>query len=76
MEIYLEGRESTMHTCYNCKVGTMYPPADQHPAYLQCSSCLAIELTYIPQEFQEEMHTVAAGESDDTDIIAVFGGYG
>lgn len=50
------------------------PPPDQHPAYVQCSSCLAIELTYMPQEYQEEMHTVFTG--GDIDIIAVFGGYG
>jgi PBSX family phage terminase large subunit len=64
------------HTCYNCKVGNMYPPPDQHPAYLQCNACLAMELTYVPQEFQEEMHKVVTGEETDTDIIAVFGGYG
>ena len=64
------------HTCYNCKVGTMQIPPDQHPAYIQCNSCMAIELTYMPQEYQEEMHTVRSDGEDDTDIIAVFGGYG
>jgi PBSX family phage terminase large subunit len=64
------------HTCYSCKVGTMREPVDHHPAYLQCDSCLAIELTYIPQDYQEDMHMVKTGEDDDTDIIAVFGGYG
>lgn len=64
------------NTCQNCKVGTLLPPQDQHPSYLQCSSCLAIQLTYIPQDYQEDMHQVRNGESDDTDIIAVFGGYG
>lgn len=65
-----------MHTCYSCKVGRMRPPSDQHPAYLQCDSCLAIELTYVPMEYQEEMHKVRTGTDTDTDIIAVFGGYG
>lgn len=65
-----------MHTCHNCKVGIMRVPADQHPSYIQCDSCNAIELTYVPMEFQEEMHTVKTGGDDDTDIIAVFGGYG
>lgn len=65
-----------MHTCYNCKVGSMLPPADSHPSYLQCDSCSAIELTYMPMEFQEEMHQVKTGVYSDTDIIAVFGGYG
>lgn len=54
----------------------MAEPKDQHPAYVQCTSCLAIELTYVPQEFQEQMHQVKNGSEDDTDIIAVFGGYG
>lgn len=65
-----------MHICRNCKVGYMRIPPDQHPAYLQCDSCLAIELTYVPQEYQEGMHKVKTGSDDDTDIIAVFGGYG
>jgi PBSX family phage terminase large subunit len=63
-----------MHTCYNCKVGTMRLPQDQHPAYLVCDSCMAIELTYQPMHYQEEMHAVSTG--GDIDIIAVFGGYG
>jgi hypothetical protein len=54
----------------------MREPVDQHPAYVQCDSCLAIELTYIPMSYQEEMHMVKTGEDEDTDIIAVFGGYG
>lgn len=65
-----------MHICHNCKVGRMRIPADNHPAYLQCDSCLAIELTYEPMEYQEDMHQVRTGTKDDTDIIAVFGGYG
>lgn len=52
----------------------MQPPSDQHPSYLQCNSCMAVELTYQPMEYQEEMHTVSTG--GDIDIIAVFGGYG
>lgn len=52
----------------------MKPPKDDHPSYLQCDSCMAIELTYKPMEFQEAMHTVNTG--GDIDIIAVFGGYG
>jgi hypothetical protein len=65
-----------MHTCGNCKVGNMHEPPDQHPAYLICDSCMAIELRYIPQQYQEDMHQVRTGTGDDTDIIAVFGGYG
>lgn len=37
---------------------------------------MAIQLTYVPQDYQEEMHQVRTGTEDDTDIIAVFGGYG
>ena len=65
-----------MHTCHNCKVGTMQLPPDQHPSYIVCSSCMAIELTYQPQDYQEEMHMVRSDGEDDTDIISVFGGYG
>lgn len=65
-----------MEKCPNCKVGTLRPPKDDHPSYLECDSCLAIELTYIPMEYQEAMHQVKTGSQDDTDIIAVFGGYG
>ena len=64
------------HQCYNCKIGTMRTPPDGHPSYLQCDSCLAIELTYEPMDYQEAMHQVRNGSGDDTDIIAVFGGYG
>lgn len=63
-----------MHTCHNCHIGHMREPKDQHPSYVQCDSCMAIELTYRPQEYQENMHTVTTG--GDIDIIAVFGGYG
>lgn len=60
--------------CHNCKVGVMTEPPDKHPSYLVCSSCLAIELTYQPQPYQEDMHTVNTGGG--IDIVAVFGGYG
>lgn len=60
--------------CHNCKVGVMTEPPDKHPSYLVCSSCLAIELTYQPQDYQEDMHTVNTGGG--IDIVAVFGGYG
>lgn len=63
-----------MHTCYNCKVGSMMPPPDDHPSYLQCNSCMAIELTYVPQDYQEELHQTTTGGG--IDILAVFGGYG
>jgi PBSX family phage terminase large subunit len=65
-----------MNTCENCKVGTMREPPDQHPAYTQCDSCMAIQLTYVPMDYQKDMHQVKTGGGDDTDIIAVFGGYG
>jgi PBSX family phage terminase large subunit len=63
-----------MHTCENCKVGTMREPPDQHPAYIQCDSCMAIQLTYVPMPYQEGMHQVDTG--GDLDIISCFGGFG
>jgi phage terminase large subunit len=52
----------------------MREPLDQHSSYWQCDSCLAIELTYIPQDYQEEMHQV--NTESEIDIIFVAGGYG
>lgn len=63
-----------MHTCNNCKVGTMMEPPDHHPSYLRCNSCMAIELTYKPLPYQEAMHQVDNGSG--IDIIFVAGGYG
>jgi PBSX family phage terminase large subunit len=37
---------------------------------------MAIQLTYVPMYYQEDMHMVKTGGDNDTDIIAVFGGYG
>lgn len=52
----------------------MTNPPDNHPSYLVCNSCGAMELTYVPQDYQEDLHTVDTGEG--IDIIACFGGYG
>jgi PBSX family phage terminase large subunit len=63
----------------------MQPPANNHPAYLQCPDCGAIELTYTPQDYQEGIHEVEYTESFnedtgqweiDTQIVGAFGGYG
>lgn len=63
-----------MKTCHHCKVGTLRKPNDDHPSYLICSSCSAIQLTYVPQDYQEEFHRTTTGKG--IDIIAVFGGFG
>lgn len=52
----------------------MQNPPDNHPSYVVCGSCGAIELTYVPQDYQEDMHRVDTGEG--IDILSVFGGYG
>lgn len=71
--------------CQNCFTGHMQPPANQHPAYVECPNCGAIELTYVPQEYQESIHSVDYLEYWDEDkqdwalkmqIIGAFGGYG
>lgn len=71
--------------CQNCYVAEMQVPANNHPAYIECPACGAIELTYEPQDYQEPMHETAysytlnedTGEWEiDTQIIGVFGGYG
>lgn len=63
-----------MHQCQNCKSGFMQQPPDNHPSYTICGSCGAIQLSYSPMPYQEEMHQVNTGK--EIDIIAVFGGYG
>lgn len=55
-------------------VGEMQKPKDNHPSYLICSSCGAMQLTYEPMEYQEELHSVNTGGG--IDIIFCAGGYG
>jgi PBSX family phage terminase large subunit len=58
----------------------MRKPEDEHPAYLYCPSCQAIELTYDPMPHQEAFHATDYRYNDDgsikLQIIGVFGGYG
>ena len=42
--------------CSNCKTDYMQEPSDHHPSYVECPTCGAILLTYIPQEYQAEFH--------------------
>lgn len=64
--------------CQACQIGIMQKPPDDHPAYLLCSNCGALELTYQPQDYQETIHTIPYVLSDDgsikPQIIATFGG--
>ncbi len=60
--------------CQNCKTTNVTTPADQHPAYLVCPNCSAIELTYKPQDYQLPAHQLPA--SDALQIVGFFGGYG
>jgi hypothetical protein len=61
----------------------MVPPQNDHPAYVECPSCGAIELLYTPQDYQEGIHNVEYTEIWNEDanrwelipqIIASFGG--
>jgi PBSX family phage terminase large subunit len=57
----------------------MQKPINNHPAYLECPDCGAIELTYTPQDYQEGIHEVPYRYTDDeidTQIVGAFGGYG
>jgi hypothetical protein len=63
--------------CQNCFADKMVKPTDSHPSYVVCPSCGAIELTYEPMRYQEELHTIPY-ESDGhggykPQIIATFG---
>lgn len=44
--------------CQACQIGIMQKPPDDHPAYLLCSNCGALELTYSPLPYQEEIHKI------------------
>ena len=71
--------------CLSCYIGQMRKPMNQHPAYIECDSCGAIELTYSPADYQESMHNNPYIEVWDDDrqewsikpqIMGIFGGYG
>jgi len=60
--------------CANCKTTTTQKPIDNHPSYLTCPNCNAIELTYRPQSYQEKAHYDPKNTS--LKIVGFFGGYG
>lgn len=65
--------------CLHCYTGNMVKPEDQHPSYLICDNCGAIELTYKPQDYQKDLHRVPYKVKNgriQVQIIGVFGGYG
>lgn len=66
--------------CQHCKIGTMQKPEDNHPSYIVCDNCGAIELTYKPQEYQRDLHKVPYAVLSDgryaIQIVGAFGGYG
>lgn len=66
--------------CMNCKTSELVSPPDEHPSYVECPNCRAIELTYKPFDYQEGLHSVpitinSRGEPEPQ-IIFVAGGYG
>jgi PBSX family phage terminase large subunit len=60
--------------CENCKTTTIQKPSDQHPSYLQCPNCQAIELVYEPQYYQLLAHQLP--NENKLQIVGFFGGYG
>lgn len=66
--------------CLNCHVGRMQIPQDQHPSYLICDSCGALELRYVAQDYQNALHTQPIVLSKDgspyPQILFVAGGFG
>lgn len=58
----------------------MEKPPDNHPSYLVCPNCGAIELTYLPMDYQEELHEVPYILDENggykPQILATFGGFG
>lgn len=71
--------------CQNCFSSEMVKPLNGHIAYVECPTCAAIELTYIPQDYQQDFHTTTINEvwnektekwELETQVIGAFGGYG
>lgn len=66
--------------CLQCRNGNMLIPANNHPSYIHCEACGAIELTYEPQDYQQEMHGTPYILNEDgsqkIQIVGIFGGYG
>lgn len=67
--------------CPNCRQSQLQIPRDEHPSYLICPSCSAIQLTYEPQDYQTLFHTTPTrynqeDQSPRLQVIGVFGGYG
>jgi Zn ribbon nucleic-acid-binding protein len=64
--------------CLNCHIGHMQPPRSQHPAYVECPNCGAIELTYEPMDYQTQLHEteyiVNKNNQIQPQIIGIFGG--
>ena len=60
--------------CQNCKTTTVQTPQDNHPSYLICPNCSAIELQYEPQGYQKKAHHDPKNTS--LKIVGFFGGYG
>ncbi len=66
--------------CLHCYTAEMKKPENQHPAYVECPNCMAIELLYKPQEYQRSAHTVPYQKNKDgslkIQIVGFFGGFG
>lgn len=42
--------------CSHCNAGTFVQNPYEHPSYVECDSCGAMQLTYIPMDHQYEFH--------------------
>lgn len=66
--------------CLHCRNGNMRIPPNDHQSYVECEACGAYELTYEPQDFQNEFHETPYMLNEDgsrkIQIIGIFGGYG
>jgi PBSX family phage terminase large subunit len=75
----------TTGLCQSCFGGDVIVPENGHPAYVVCPFCNAIELTYVPQDYQMPSHSVPLVERYNkrknawelqVQIIGYFGGFG
>lgn len=66
--------------CPNCRAGTFIQNPYEHPSYVECNSCGAMQLTYVPMDHQYDFHKHPYRYNKDgsvaTQTFGLFGGYG
>lgn len=65
-------------TCSNCKAGRFQQNMYEHVSYVECDSCGAMQLTYVPMNHQYDFHASPYEYNSDgsirTQTFGLFGG--